>query len=160
MRRAHARRTWARAAGLATLGAGWLCAGEAWAVLPVGYLDSAACEAIVGWAHDPDEPAVGIAVHVYLGGPAGSGAPGVPITANVYRDDLCTAIGSCEHGYVLAPPLSLLDGAAHAIHAYGINTGEGGNPELGNSPRVLQCAPTASGVLRRVDGRRPSTAGS
>ncbi|MEJ7727849.1 MAG: hypothetical protein WKG00_01395, partial [Polyangiaceae bacterium] len=137
---------------MATLVAWWLCPGEAHAVLPIGYLDSATCDAIVGWSQDPDEPAVGIAVHIYLGGPAGSGAPGVPITANVYRDDLCTAIGSCEHGYVLAPPLSLLDGAAHAIHAYGINNDAGGNPELGNSPRVLQCAPAAAGVRRRVDG--------
>lgn len=141
-----------RLTALAAAAACALGARAAHAVLPAGYLDSATCDGIVGWAHDPDEPAVGIAVHIYLGGPAGSGNPAAVTTANVYREDLCTAIGSCEHGYVVAPPLSLLDGAAHSIHAYGINTGEGGNPELGNSPRVLQCTPAASGVRRRVDG--------
>jgi hypothetical protein len=138
---------------LATVAAWCLCPGEALAALPVGYLDSAGCDGIVGWSQDPDEPAVGISVHIYLGGPAGTpGVPAAAITANLYREDLCTAIGSCEHGFLLGPPLSLLDGQARPIHAYGINTGEGGNPELGSSPRVLQCTPTASGVRRRVDG--------
>ena len=34
-----------------------------------------------------------------MGGPAGSGAPGVPTVAGDDRSDLCTAIGSCNHGF-------------------------------------------------------------
>lgn len=125
-------------------------AGVAAAVPPTGYLDNAGCDAIAGWAQDPDEPAAGIAVHLYLGGPAGSGAPGVAVTANVYREDLCAAIGSCEHGFAMAPPLSLLDGQPRNVHAYGIDAPGGTNPELGSSPRVLQCAPSAVGVRRKL----------
>ncbi len=119
---------------------------------PIGYLDGAGCDAIVGWAQDPDSPDQSIDVHFYYGGPAGSGAPASAINANIHRDDLCTAIGSCVHGFSGMTPLSLLDGQARNIYAYGINTGAGGNPALGNAPRVLQCAPPAqSGERRRVE---------
>ncbi|MBL8743823.1 MAG: hypothetical protein JNK04_22090 [Myxococcales bacterium] len=49
--------------------------------------------------------------------------------------------------------MSLLDGQARNIHAYGIDSSGGNNPQLGNAPRVLQCAPPAqTGERRRVDG--------
>jgi hypothetical protein len=132
--------------GLATLA----LAGAAGAVEPVGYLDAAGCDVIAGWTQDPDEPAKAIDVHLYLGGPAGSGAPAVAVTANVYREDLCSAIGSCEHGFVRMPPLSLFDGAARDVYAYAIDSMGGPNPLLGASPKPLQCAPSASGVRRKV----------
>ena len=44
----------------------------------------------------------------------------------------------------------MMDGAAHAIHAYGIDAEGGNNPELSNSPRTLSCTPTETGVLRHV----------
>jgi len=120
---------------------------------PAGYLDGAGCDAIVGWAHDTDTPDTPIDVHFYYGGPAGSGAPASAINANVYREDLCVAIGSCAHGFSAATTLSLLDGQPRDIYAYGINSGAGGNPALGNAPRVLTCAPPAqTGVRRLVDG--------
>jgi hypothetical protein len=125
-------------------------AGPALAVEPTGYLDGADCNAISGWSQDPDEPSIGIAVHLYLGGPAGSGAPAVGITANIYRGDLCGAIGSCEHGFSMAAPLSMFDNQPRAVHAYGIDSMGGPNPQLGNSPRTFQCAPSASGVRRKV----------
>ncbi len=126
--------------------------GPAAALEPIGYLDGAGCEAVAGWAQDPDEPAVAIAVHLYLGGPAGSGAPAVGVTASVYREDLCGAIGSCEHGFWMPVPLSFLDGQPRSIHVYGIDSQGGPNPQLGNSPGVLQCAPSASGVRRPITG--------
>lgn len=132
--------------GLATLA----LAGAASAVEPTGYLDAAGCDVIAGWTQDPDEPAKAIDVHLYLGGPAGSGAPAVAVTANVYREDLCAAIGSCEHGFLRTPPLSLFDGAARDVYAYAIDSMGGPNPLLGASPKPLQCAPSASGVRRKV----------
>jgi len=136
----------AAAFGLATL----VVARAASAAPPAGHLDNAGCDAIAGWSQDPDEPGKGIAVHLYLGGPAGSGAPAVAVTANLYREDLCAAIGSCEHGFAMAPPLSLLDGQPRNVHAYGIDSQGGPNPELGSSPRTLQCAPSAAGVRRKL----------
>jgi hypothetical protein len=118
---------------------------------PVGYLDSASCDAITGWTQDPDEPGKAIDVHLYFDGPAGSGAPAKGFDANVHRDDLCGAIGSCEHGFSVRPPLSLLDGNPHAVHAYGIDSEGGHNPELGSSPGTLACkAPAPTGVRRHV----------
>lgn len=129
-----------------------LVATRAEAALPVGYVDAVTCEGAAGWAQDPDEPTKSIDVHFYLGGPAGSGVPALARTANVYRADLCTAIGSCEHGYAQALPFALLDGAPRPIHVYAIDSMGGPNPELSGSPGTLACVPSPSGVLRRVDG--------
>ena len=121
---------------------------------PVGYLDHTGCDALAGWSMDPDAPANVIDVHLYIGGPAGSGAPGFPVHAGIHRDDLCTAIGSCNHGFSFTPPYGLFDGADHPVFAYGIDAMGGANPLLGTG--TLHCAaPTPSvpperGVRRHV----------
>jgi hypothetical protein len=118
---------------------------------PTGWLDSATCDAVTGWTQDPDDPGKSIDVHLYFGGPAGSAAVGKGWNANVHRDDLCAAIGSCEHGFSAIPPLSLLDGQPHPVHAYGIDATGGANAELSGSPGSLAClAPTPSGIRRHV----------
>ncbi|MFT3839820.1 MAG: GH25 family lysozyme [Myxococcaceae bacterium] len=120
---------------------------------PKGWLDAANCDGIAGWAQDPKAPNDAIAVHVYMGGPAGSGAPGVPTVAGNDRSDLCTAIGSCNHGFAVEAPYALMDGQPHEIHAYGIDTQGGTNPELSGSPQTFTCAPALpSGVRRHVQG--------
>jgi hypothetical protein len=127
--------------------------GEPWHCnrAPEGWLDSADGQLVRGWARDIDVPDAGIDVHLYFGGPAGSSAPAKSLRASRSRDDLCTAIGSCAHGFELAPPLSLLDGSPHAIHAYGIDEAGLTNAELAGSPKVLQAdAPTAAGARRHV----------
>ncbi len=127
------------------------------AVQPIGYLDAAGCEVVGGWSQDPDIPDMPIDVHVYFTGPAGTpGAPAIATNANVHRDDLCGAIGSCAHGYYVPSPFSLHDGAPHDVYAYGIDNAGEGNPQLGNCPRVLQCAPAAqSGIRRKIEGVVP-----
>jgi len=87
---------------------------------------------------DPDAPDAVIDVHLYVGGPAGSGAPGFPVHAGLHRDDLCVAIGSCNHGYSLATPPMFFDGADHTVFAYGIDTMGGDNPLLGTA--TFRCA--------------------
>ncbi|HRI67284.1 MAG TPA: hypothetical protein PK156_23735 [Polyangium sp.] len=126
---------------------------SAHAVQPIGYLDNAGCDVIAGWSQDQDIPDSAIDVHVYFNGPAGTpGAPAIGTRADVHRDDLCTAIGSCAHGYYVKSPYSLHDGMPHDVYAYGIDNAGEGNPVLGNSPRTLQCAPAAqTGVRRRID---------
>lgn len=119
--------------------------------VPGGYLDQVGCEKLGGWAQDPDEPAKSIDVHLYFGGPAGSGAEGKALTANVARDDLCAALGSCEHAFDRTPPLSLFDGQARAVHAYAIDSAGGTNAELAQSPQTLNCTATPpSGIRRHV----------
>lgn len=118
---------------------------------PIGNFDSAACDLLAGWSQDPDEPDKVIQVHLYFGGPAGSGAMGIATLAGVHRDDLCTAIGSCAHGFSVISPLSLHDGQPHEIHAYGIDSQGGTNPEIG--AKTASCAAEApTGVRRKIDG--------
>lgn len=118
---------------------------------PMGWLDASDCDSVRGWAQDPDVPTTPIDVHLYFGGPAGSGAPGVPVNAGVHREDLCGAIGSCEHGFQQNTPLSLLDGQPREVHAYGIDQPGTNNAELSGSPQTLACAATLpQGVRRHV----------
>jgi hypothetical protein len=127
---------------------------SALAVQPIGYLDNAGCDVIAGWSQDPDVPDAPIDVHVYFNGPAGSpGASAIATHADVHRDDLCAAIGSCAHGYYVGSPFSLHDGAPHDVYAYAIDNAGEGNPLLGNSPRTLQCTAAAqTGIRRKVEG--------
>ncbi|MBX7096792.1 MAG: C39 family peptidase [Myxococcaceae bacterium] len=118
---------------------------------PRGSLDVADRNGVGGWSQDPDAPGVGIDAHVYFGGPAGAqGAVGVALHANRDRSDLCGPLGSCNHAFTMSAPRSLCDGAAHEVHAYGIDTAGGANPELGGSPKTLTCTVTVAGVKRHV----------
>lgn len=117
---------------------------------PRGYLDGADCAAIAGWAQDQDTPDQPIDVHLYFDGAAGSGAHAFATKADVHRNDLCKAIGSCDHGFTAAPPRSLLDGKKHDVYAYGIDTsGNAQNAQLKDAPKSLSCAPPAIGKMVR-----------
>jgi MYXO-CTERM domain-containing protein len=122
---------------------------------PHGYLDGADCTLIHGWAQDADVPTTSIDVHVYIGGPAGAaGAVGFPLHADEHRADLCTAIGSCNHGFSMHAPLSFFDGHDHPVYAYAIDSAGGTNTLLTGAPHTLHCgtAPVPTlphGVVRR-----------
>ncbi len=120
---------------------------------PIGHLDDAGCDNIVGWSQDPSAPDSVIPTHLYFNGPAGDpNAVGVAIDADLVRDDLCMAINSCQHGFSMPTPLSVQDGLPHNVHAYGIDSQGGANPELGSSPRTLMCPlPQLEGVRRRIE---------
>ena len=105
---------------------------------PVGALDAASCSGISGWAQDPNVATSAIPAHVYIGGPAGSpAARGYNLQANLHRSDLCTAIGSCAHGFSMPAPLSYFDGVDHPVFAYGIDSAGGPNTLLGQ--KTLRC---------------------
>ncbi len=107
---------------------------------PVGFLDAVDCESIRGWAQDPDAPDQPIEVYVSIGGPVfAEGAAGYFVTANEKRDDLCEAIGSCEHGFTLNVPRGLMDGTAREVHVYGMDVTGPDNAALGAAPKMLQC---------------------
>lgn len=117
---------------------------------PRGSLDAVSCEGVSGWAQDQNVADTAIDAHVYFNGPAGAGV-GVPVRAATRREDLCTALGSCDHSFTLPLPRSLMDGQPHAVHAYAIDSEGGTNAELGGSPRTLTCEQAApEGVLRHV----------
>jgi MYXO-CTERM domain-containing protein len=111
---------------------------------PHGYLDAADCTTIAGWSQDKTSVDKAIFTDLYFGGPAGDkSAVGIRLLAGNPRSDLCTAIGSCNHGFSLATPRGAMDGVAHAVYAYGIDTTGGNNPLLADAPKTITCAAPA-----------------
>lgn len=152
--RAHAP-AWLTPCGLALWAA--LPAGLAAAqTVPVGYLDAATCGFIAGWTQDRDTPDAPLDVHLYFDAPAGNAAAfGMAIRAGLHREDLCTAIGSCAHGFAVPLPLGFFDGRDHAVYAYAINSGPGDNPLLTNAPRTVRCEPAMRPAIVAGSVRRP-----
>jgi hypothetical protein len=124
-------------------------------VAPKGYIDSAACTGIAGWAQDTTAPTASISTDIYFNGEAGAAdATGVRLTANASRADLCSALGSCDHGWSMGIPRSQLTNTPHAVYAYGIDTTGGTNALLTNSGTTFSCAapeiPEATTVKRLI----------
>jgi hypothetical protein len=120
---------------------------------PTGYLDSATCDTIAGWTQDPDAPTSALTVDLTFDAPTGkTGSGTLKRTANVYRSDLCTPLGSCSHGYSLATPLGLQDGTAHTVYAYGTDTSDSSLQLLTNAPKSFTCQPPKipQGIKRHV----------
>lgn len=117
---------------------------------PKGFLESASCDAIVGWSQDPDAKTTVVDVHVHFDGLAG--APGselLAVAADVKRSDLCMSIGSCNHGFSLPTPRGLMDGKAHDVHAYGLDTA-GGTAGLLTNAKSFTCAAPKAPYLNAV----------
>lgn len=85
-----------------------------------------------GWAFDKDDTTKSIAVHVYIGGVPGSGAPGYAISANKSRPDVNTVypgVGE-NHGYDEIIRTDRV--GSQDIYIYAINIGSGENVFLGS----------------------------
>lgn len=121
-------------------------------VAPKGQLDAASCDEIRGWAQDPDIADKPIAVHLYFDGKVGDPAAKVlRLTAALKRDDLCMALGSCEHGFSTKVPLSMQDGKPHEVRALAMDSAGGMNVELPGGPKTITCAAVIpEGVRRHV----------
>ena len=93
---------------------------------------------IAGWAFDKDVSTKSIQVHVYVGGPAGSGAPGYAITANKSRPDVNNAYKiTGNHGF--DNTLSVSKSGKQTIYIYAINEGGGsGNPLIGTKTVTIK----------------------
>jgi pimeloyl-ACP methyl ester carboxylesterase len=96
-----------------------------------GYLDSAACDKVYGWAWDKNLPNSPINVDIFDGGSFLQ-----TVSANEYRVDLP---GNKYHGFSYFPSASLKDGRTHNIYARFSGT----STYLTNSPKSLTCAPPA-----------------
>ncbi len=108
---------------------------------PEGALDDARCDVLTGWVWDPDEPDASIDVVVAIDLPPGApGSAPATLTADEHRDDLCTSLGSCAHGFSFALPEAVRDGAAHTIHVLAVNTKGQPATDLSGSPRTMLCA--------------------
>jgi MYXO-CTERM domain-containing protein len=117
---------------------------------PAGTLDEVGCDVgMRGWAFAPTTPDVAIEARVFFDGEPGDGATvGHPILADQTRDDLCTALGSCDHAFSSGLPLSLLDGAMHTVRAYA-SDGSSQLPEMTGSPASFACELALPAGVRR-----------
>jgi uncharacterized membrane protein YgcG len=113
-------------------------------VLPTGSIDTAGCTDIVGWAQDPDSPTSPDSVTLTFDAPsAEAGSDTIMTTANVDRSDLCSTLGSCDHGFEVPTPTALMDGKAHTVYAYGVDVQTGELSLLAGAPKSFTCsAPT------------------
>jgi hypothetical protein len=102
---------------------------------PRGVLDGVSADGAWGWACDPDGPQAWIDVHVYIGGPAGSGAPGFATTANVASEPGVAAEcgGGDAHRFNLIVPGGMAQYQGQPVHAYGIDWNGDPNAQLANS---------------------------
>lgn len=120
---------------------------------PSGSVDAATCTDISGWAQDPDAPDQAITVEIYFdGGPDDPGATGVSMLADASRDDLCDALGSCNHAFSLGFPRGLADGRDHGVRVFALDDAGGANTELAISVASVNCQPPAlpAGVRRHI----------
>lgn len=112
------------------------------------------CEALRGWAQTGDAPEAAATVLVSFGGPQSDpGASVIEVLADRPREDLCEALGSCNHGFEVEVPLSLRDTSSHDAHFYVV--GDDGSPvELESSPFSFTCSPPPlpDGVKRALGG--------
>ena len=97
-----------------------------------GFHDGADCGHIFGWAWDANDPYNAILVDVYSDNVlVGS------TVANQFRQDLANVgKGDGNHAFDMPTPTSLMDGVSHSIR---VKIG-GTNIDLGNTPRVINCA--------------------
>jgi MYXO-CTERM domain-containing protein len=83
-------------------------------------------------------------VSIYADGDTKTGTLVTRVSAGDKRDDLCTAIGSCNHGFSVALPDEWLDGQTHSLEAYA--TGDQGGPvKLSGGPKSITCDTPVTG---------------
>ncbi len=107
-----------------------------------GAFDAASCSGLTGWAEDTSAKDAPIDVSLSFDAAEGkSGGEGAEkIVANVHRPDLCSSLGSCDHGFSLAVPLGIQDGKAHQIFAYAVpSAGKGSDSLLSTGPKSVTC---------------------
>lgn len=86
---------------------------------------------VAGWAFDRDSLNSSLQIHVYVGGPAGSGAPGYVVTANAYRPDVNKAYPGVGNNHGFHSTISVSRRGYQTIYIYAINAGAGNtNPLL------------------------------
>lgn len=111
---------------------------------PSGSIDSVAggvhTVRVGGWAYDADDTSKALEIHVYVGGEAGSGAPGYVIGANKLREDVHNAFSVGKyHGFdeeIVVETYGTKD-----VYIYAINVGGGGNVCLGKRTVTIAQGP-------------------
>ena len=110
--------------------------------IPFGYLDSATCTEVKGWAYDSDNQNAAVTLHVYEGSTFVTSG-----TANLARADVNRVMSIVgDHGFVISLPAKLKDGKAHTLTVYALDTAGGKSANLQQSPRTVTCAAAVAPV--------------
>ncbi len=127
---------------------------------PQGYFDGVVSNnsnqiRVTGWAFDRDNVNEQIRVHVYVGGPAGSGE-GHEIRANKHRPDVGRAFSGVGDYHGFDDNITVNRTGNQEVYVYGINIGGGSNVEIGHKSvniknSVQQPATQKKKALRTVD---------
>lgn len=92
-----------------------------------GYSGGNGTISISGWVADWDDPGAALQVHVYVGGPAGSGVPGYAITANKYRSDVNDVFPGIGNYHGFEDTIAVSPRGNQKLYIYGLNVGGGEN---------------------------------
>ena len=112
---------------------------------PDGFLDAVGCDGLGGWAQDNDSKSAPVDIVLSFGGPLNNkNAVKVTVNAGQHREDLCSAIGSCKHGFTAAIPQSLKDGKTRSVYAYAVDEQTGEHKLLVGAPRNFKCGAGSS----------------
>lgn len=119
---------------------------------PQGWFDSATSNSsnkltVSGWSFDRDNLNSKIAIHIYVGGPCGSGAPGYAITANTYRPDVNRAYPGVGNYHGFSSTITVNRTGNQTIYVYAINVGGGNNVLLGTKTVNIKGSTTNSTKL-------------
>lgn len=109
---------------------------------------------VTGWTFDPNDVARSIPVHIYIGGPAGSGE-GHAVTANTARGDVDNVYHvGLYHGFDVTLNTSFV--GTQQVYVYAINIGAGDNVLLGSKTVHIDADTTAPTIsdIQIVDKNR------
>lgn len=119
-----------------------------------GIVGGTGCVTVSGWAFDKDDTSRALPVHVYAGGPAGSGTMIGEIIADEERPDVGNAYGVGNfHGFYDTIETDL--SGSQTLYFYAIGAGDGGNALIGTKEVTIRRRPVGSidlaeGGLRRI----------
>lgn len=85
-----------------------------------------------GWAFDRDNVNTAIKIHVYIGGPAGSGAEGYEISTGTLREDVNAAYPGVGNNHGFDTVIATNRVGEQQVYVYAINIGSGNNVLLGH----------------------------
>lgn len=94
---------------------------------------------VAGWAFDEKVPAQALDVHVYVGGPAGSGAPGYAVRADKTRADVGAAYPGVGNGHGFDADIIVSRTGSQPVYVYAISADAGDiNPLIGTGTVNIQ----------------------
>ncbi|MBR2142287.1 SH3 domain-containing protein [Anaerovibrio sp.] len=123
---------------------------------PMGYFDGVVSNSnntvtVTGWALDKDDVNAQIRVHIYIGGPAGTGE-GHDIHANKHRPDVNQVYAGTGEYHGFNEVIKTNRTGRQEVYAYAINIGGGNNTELGHKTIDIKSSKPIPAPVQEQDG--------